>query len=105
MHLPIYSPGKSLFLSLSPRIKRLQRIHLAVPAPNNLPSLTLDELPASRPGHVQPHKAHIFRFPPARQQIVGDVFEVGLYARGVVEGLVVTEVREGFWVFFELRGY
>lgn len=104
MHLPIYSPGKSLFLSLSPRIKRLQRIHLAVPAPNNLPSLTLDELPASRPGHVQPHKAHIFRFPPARQQIVGDVFEVGLYARGVVEGLVVTEVREGFWVLFELRG-
>lgn len=104
MHLPIYSPGKSLFLSLSPRIKRLQRIHLAVPAPNNLPSLTLDELPASWSGHVQPHKAHIFRFPPARQQIVGDVFEVGLYARGVVEGLVVTEVREGFWVFFELRG-
>jgi hypothetical protein len=32
------------------------------------------------------------------------VFEMGLYARRVVEGLVVAEVREGFWVLFELRG-
>jgi hypothetical protein len=101
-HLPIYSPGNHLFFSLSPRIKRLQRINLAIPAANNLPPLTLNELPASRPGHVQPHKAHILRFPPARQQIVGDVFEMGLYARRVVEGLVVAEVREGFWVLFEL---
>jgi hypothetical protein len=30
------------------------------------------------------------------------VFEVGLYACGVVEGLVVTEVRKGFWVLFKL---
>jgi hypothetical protein len=102
MHLPIYSPGSVLFLSLSSRVERLQRINLAVPAANYLPSFTLDELPASRPGHIQPHKANIFRFPPTRQQIVGNVFEVGLYACGVVEGLVVTEVRKGFWVLFKL---
>lgn len=30
------------------------------------------------------------------------MLEMGLYARGVVEGLVVTEMRERFGVLFEL---
>jgi hypothetical protein len=92
-----------LFLSLASRVECLQRINLAVPSANNLPAFALGKLPASWLGHVQPHEANVFRFPSSRQQIVGDVLEMWLDACGVVEGLVVAEVRECFRVLLELH--
>lgn len=80
-----------LLLPLPPRIKRLQRIHLPTP-PNNLPPPPLNKLLPIRLWHIQTNKANILRFPATRKQVIGNVFEMGLYAGGVVEGLVVAEV-------------
>ena len=92
-----------LFFSFTSCIERLQWIDLAIPSANNFPSSsTLYKFPASWLGHVQPNKANVFWFPSTRQQIVWDMLEMWLYACGVVEGLVVTEMCERFGILFEL---
>lgn len=98
MHWPITTS----FLPLPSRVECFQRVNLAVPPTDDLPSFALDKLPAPRLGHVQPHKANVFRFPSSRQQIIWYVLEMRLDACGMVESLVVTEVRKRFGVFFEL---
>lgn len=89
-------------LPLSSRIESLQRVNFAIPATDNLSASALHKLPAPGLWHVEAHEANIFRLPTARQQIVGDVFEVWLDACGVVKSLIVTEMCECFGVFFEL---
>jgi hypothetical protein len=100
---PTYLLVQPLFFSLAPRVECLQRVHLSVPSPNNLlPSSTLDKFPAPWLRHVQTDEANVFRFPAAGQQVVRNVLQMRLYACGVVECLVVTQVGKCLGVLLEL---
>jgi hypothetical protein len=100
---PKLSPRPRSFLALAPRVERLQWINLATLSPDNpLSSSTLDKFPAPWLGHIQADKANILWFPTTWQQVVWDVLQMRLYACGVVEGLIMTEMREGFRVFLKL---
>jgi hypothetical protein len=99
---PTFLLVRPLFLSLAPRVECLQRVHLSVPSPNNLLPSTLDKLPAPWLRHIQADEANVFRFPATRQQVVWDVLQMRLYACGVVECLVVTQVGKCLGVLLKL---
>jgi hypothetical protein len=100
---PTFLLVQPLFFSLAPRVECLQRVHLSVPSPNNLlPSSALDKFPAPWLRHVQTDKANVFRFPTAGQQVVWDMLQMRLYACGVVECLVVTQVGKCLWILLKL---
>lgn len=91
-----------LFFSLPSHVERLQRIDLAISS-HCLPALPFDILPIIDSWYIEPNEANIRRFPaPSRQQIIWNMLEMWLYARWMVERLVVSEVCEGFGVLFEL---
>lgn len=98
----VYFMWACLFFSLPSRVECFQRVNFAIP-PHGLPALAFYILPFVYSGYVQPNEANVRRFPAStRQQIVWHMLEMWLYARRMIERLIMSEVCEGFWVLFEL---
>lgn len=97
-----YQKDRPLFLSPAPCIKCFQWIDLAISPPDSFSPLTLNIFPLPHLRYIQAYKTHILRFSPTRQQVIWYVFEMWLYASGVIKRLIVTEMGKGLRVFFEL---